>query len=310
MGRKKATTLEYISIDVVDKTTIKRLHRKYGVNGRLFWYELLRLLGRTKNYCLNLSDEWDLEDTLEEELFIDKEVGIEIIEQLCLWGNLDQNLWENHKIIWCQGLIDRHSEVWRKRNHTPEKPCFSADKKEPKTPKNGISVAEKPISAPESTQSKVKESKEEESKVKKRKVNNSFLSEIEISDVPENEIEFFEIAKAFQELFIKNLKEKQAPTKHQEKAKYKNYVDPIRLMMVNDGVSKEHLQKAFKFLDSPGGSFWKDNILSTSKLREKFQQLIVKSQSVNGQQQNSNQQGGASQAFREKIFKTLTKVQS
>ena len=138
--------------------------------------------------------------------------------------------------------------------------------------------------------------------------NNTLLSEIKISDLEDREVEYFEIAQAFQHLFIKNLKEKQAPAKHQENAKFKNYVDPIRLMIESDGVSKEQLQKVFKFLDSPGGEFWKPNILSTAKLREKVQQLLVKSQTLNGNQTHT-QQDGASQAYREKIFKTLKNVQ-
>lgn len=143
------------------------------------------------------------------------------------------------------------------------------------------------------------------------KVKNTLLSEIKISDLENEEIIYFEIAKAYQQLFIKNLTEKNAPTANQEKAKYKTYVDPIRLMMVNDGVTKEQLTKVFKFLDSPGGEFWKPNILSTKKLREKFEQLIVKSQSINhnGKQQNNNNTGGASEAFRRKTAERLGLIQ-
>lgn len=111
--------------------------------------------------------------------------------------------------------------------------------------------------------------------------NNTLLSKIKISDVPELELEYFQIAKAFQDLFIKNLKEKNAPFKNQENAKFKNYVDPIRLMMKNDGITKEQITTVFNFLDSSrceNGNFsWKTNILSTSKLREKFTQLLLKS---------------------------------
>ena len=120
----------------------------------------------------------------------------------------------------------------------------------------------------------------EEKKIKEQ----SLMSEIEISDLEGLDVEYFQIAKAFQELFIKNLKEKNAPTRNQENAKFKNYVNPIRLMMTNDGVTREQIEKVFKFLDSPDGWFWKPNILSTKKLREKFEQLIIKSQSTNGKQ--------------------------
>ena len=113
---------------------------------------------------------------------------------------------------------------------------------------------------------------------KDNNINNSLLSEIKISDVEISQVIYFEIALAYQKLFIKNLKEKNAPAANQEKAKYKAYVDPIRLMMTVDKVTKEQLTKVYKYLGSIEGEFWKSNILSTSKLREKFQQLLLKSQ--------------------------------
>ena len=113
---------------------------------------------------------------------------------------------------------------------------------------------------------------------KDNNINNSLLSEIKISDVEISQVIYFEIALAFQNLFIKNLKEKNAPAANQEKAKYKAYVDPIRLMMTVDEVTKEQLTKVYKYLGSIEGEFWKSNILSTSKLREKFQQLLLNSQ--------------------------------
>lgn len=120
----------------------------------------------------------------------------------------------------------------------------------------------------------------------KKETKKSLLSEIKISDLKKDEIEYFEIASAYQKLFIKNLKEKNAPYTNQEKATYKNYVDPIRLMMTIDGVTKEQLTLVYKFLGSLQGEFWKPNILSTSKLREKFQQLLLKSQE-NGKSGNN-----------------------
>ena len=121
--------------------------------------------------------------------------------------------------------------------------------------------------------------------VKEKDINTILLSEIKISDVEDKLKDYFEIAKAFQGLFIKNLTEKNSSYVNQKNAKFGNYVDPIRLMMTKDEITKEQLTSVFKYLDSPQGEFWKPNILSTSKLREKFQQLIMKAneKSKNGQ---------------------------
>lgn len=120
-------------------------------------------------------------------------------------------------------------------------------------------------------------------------LNKSLLSEIKISDdkkffifndfsleVNEEQINYFKSAIAFQKLIIKNLKEKSSPTTQVENAKYKNFVDPIRLMFEKDKCTVHQLRDAYEYLNSPEGEFWKSNILSTVKLREKLSVLLAK----------------------------------
>lgn len=126
------------------------------------------------------------------------------------------------------------------------------------------------------TQEKLKQPTIEE--VKKdnnvKEIKKSLLSEISISDVPPNLQDYFKIALSFQKLFIKNLKDREAPTRIQEMARFNNYVTPIRLMIENDDITRDQINLAYDFLQSKEGEFWKSNILSTKKLREKIDQLI------------------------------------
>jgi hypothetical protein len=101
------------------------------------------------------------------------------------------------------------------------------------------------------------------------------LSEIKISDVPVDLQLYFKIAKDFQNLFIKNLTQRNAPIKNQQNATFKNYVDPIRLAIINNECTINDFRDVWQFLDSPQGDFWKTNILSTSKLREQIQKLVM-----------------------------------
>lgn len=101
------------------------------------------------------------------------------------------------------------------------------------------------------------------------------LSEIDISDVELSLVDYFKIAKRFQEIFIKNLKDKNTPTTNQDKATFKNYVTPVRLMLENKECSIDDLRDVAIYLNSPEGEFWKKNILSTSKLREQITKLIM-----------------------------------
>lgn len=108
-------------------------------------------------------------------------------------------------------------------------------------------------------------------------INKSLLSEIDISDVDENLKVYFSIAKEFQLLFIKNLTDKGASPVNQQKAKFKNYVNPIRLMIENKECTIDNLREVFKYLNSNRGEFWKSNILSTETLRKQITKLIMES---------------------------------
>lgn len=109
-------------------------------------------------------------------------------------------------------------------------------------------------------------------------INKSLMSEIEISDerLGINEKEWFKIAKSFIQVFKDNKKILgDENLKSLNAAKYKPYVDPIRLLMCSDGYKKEDIQIVYKFLKGKESAFWKKNILSTEKLREKFSQLLI-----------------------------------
>lgn len=112
--------------------------------------------------------------------------------------------------------------------------------------------------------------------------NNTLLSEIEISDFDDRFQNFIKTAISFQKLFIKNLKEKNSPTKKIEKSTFKNYVTPIRLMIETDEVTSQQFRTVYDFLNSAKGEWWKSNILSIKKLREKLPELILKANTSNG----------------------------
>lgn len=150
-----------------------------------------------------------------------------------------------------------------------------------------------PDSLPIDTQSQNIAEKSREELEKKRKeeiiLNKTLLSEIKISDdknfflikdlkigLGKNQLQYFNTAIAFQKLFIKNLSEKKAPTSQQENATFKNYVDPIRLMIEKNEATKEQLIEAYGFLGSEEGEFWKSNILSTQTLRKQIPTLLAK----------------------------------
>lgn len=99
------------------------------------------------------------------------------------------------------------------------------------------------------------------------------LSEINSDDFPELNSEYLEITKAFHSLFRNNLIEAGASTTIIDRAKG-TWVDSIRLMIEADGYTVEDLRDVYKFLQKD--AFWKQNILSTSKLREQMHKIKLK----------------------------------
>ena len=309
MARPPRLNVDYFPFLCKEGKTMHYIETKYGNDGYATWVKILRLLAVTNNHYLNLSKKAELM-FMASKCKITEEVLLNIISDLVDLEKFDKLLWNENKIIWCGDFTESIQDAYKKRNNK----CITYDGLISLLISLGV---RKPIKCkskePENTQRREEYSIEEKRREKKRILNKTLLSEIKISDLEEEEVEYFKIAKAFQDLFIKNLTKENAPTTHQKNANFKSYVTPIRLMMEKEDVTTEHLTKVFQFLDSDrcvNASFsWKTNILSTAKLREKFEQLILKAQSENGKQQNNINQGGASEAFRAKIFKTLTNIQ-
>ena len=99
------------------------------------------------------------------------------------------------------------------------------------------------------------------------------LYEIQIAEIPNSYLDYYEWALKFQKLFLKNLKNKGAPFKKTEEANFEDYVEPIRKMIEIDGISESQLEIAYGLLDED--EFWKGVILDTQKLRQKIGQLIA-----------------------------------
>lgn len=115
---------------------------------------------------------------------------------------------------------------------------------------------------------------------------NILLSEIKISDnIPFEKI-YFETAVGFKNLIRENLIELKASTKNIDSTKG-TAIDEIRLIIESDGFTIEDCRSVYQFLKKD--AFWKKNILSIKKLREKFNKLLIEAK--NG---NSNLQSGTS----------------
>ena len=113
-----------------------------------------------------------------------------------------------------------------------------------------------------------------------KQLNNKTIKPLLLSDIKNadevNGNEFDFIAYSFWGLFKENLKSTGiTKTTTLDKAKLSNWTNDVRLMIEVDKRTKEELSTLFIFLKRD--EFWKKNIQSISKLREKFEQLFIAS---------------------------------
>ncbi len=109
--------------------------------------------------------------------------------------------------------------------------------------------------------------------VNHKTLNTKLLMEIQEFEVGIDQRQSFNWAIKFQELFLNNLKVKGAPLKKIKEVSFEDFVEPIREMIENDGITEAHLQLAYEQLQTD--EFWNGIILDTNKLREKINQLLA-----------------------------------
>ena len=123
MGRPRKQTVDYFPHFVsTDSRTKFILEQNWGNDGYAFWFKLLELLGRSEGHYYDCSQPAD-KMYLVALTKVTEEQADAILEMLALRGNIDLELWREHKIIWCQSLVDNLQDVYSKRTvSAPSKP--------------------------------------------------------------------------------------------------------------------------------------------------------------------------------------------
>lgn len=121
-----------------------------------------------------------------------------------------------------------------------------------------------------------------------------------------NSNELYEkITYSYWQLFNSNLNKFEINSTDLKKAKAKNWITNIRLMMENDNRTHNEILEVFDFLKN--NEFWAKNILSTAKLREKFETLLIQARTNENNSHNSNPITSAKDTH-ERVKQTLKKM--
>ena len=95
-----------------------------------------------------------------------------------------------------------------------------------------------------------------------------------------------------------NLEQLGCSTRNLDNVKYEKWMNPIRLMIKKDGVTKQDFREVWEFLK--GNDFWTANIQSTEKLRKHFPTLQVQAKT-----KNNGTKEGTSDEYKRKVLSDL-----
>lgn len=134
MARKTSNSAEYFSHYVKHGQLLFILQSRWGNDGYAFWFKLLEILTAAEGHFIDLKLAPNVE-YFRAVMAVEDPIRVEILDMLANLRRIDQDLYKDHKIIWCQDLVDGLAELYRRRNHPPpEKPCIPQGKTDAKTP--------------------------------------------------------------------------------------------------------------------------------------------------------------------------------
>ena len=122
MARKERNNVDYFPYLCNEGTKMFYLEETYGNDGFATLVKLLIELAKTEYHYLNLSKKTTVM-FLSAKCKVDKEVLLNIINDLVELGKFDEVLWSENRIIWCQDFIDNIQDAYRKRNNK----CITKD---------------------------------------------------------------------------------------------------------------------------------------------------------------------------------------
>lgn len=154
MGRPRKQTVDYFPHFVsTDSRTRFILEQSWGNDGYAFWFKLLELLCRSEGHYYDLSEAANGK-YLEALMKVDGETSMAILNTLADLGNIDRDLWEERKVVWCQSLVDNLQDVYSKRTvSAPVRPFMEGQPEEAPEPEPPARKRGRPPKTPEDGQS-------------------------------------------------------------------------------------------------------------------------------------------------------------
>ena len=125
MGRKSSNKAEYFFHYVSARKTIFILESRWKNDGYAVWFKLLEVLAASEGHFYDLNPPQNLE-YFRAKMLVQDDIRADILDLLADLGNIDPVLYREHRVLWCQALVDDLGEtLYQKRKHpAPSKPTI------------------------------------------------------------------------------------------------------------------------------------------------------------------------------------------
>ena len=160
MSRRSTNTVDYFPHSAKSGKTLAILEGRYGVVGYAFWFKLLESLCTSEGHYIDCGkpETWEY---LVSTAHTDEATANEMMALLSRLGNIDRELWEKGRVVWCPALVENIKDAYRNRRRpVPEKPKLPVETQ----PMGGVSTEKKGDIAGRSTEIKTKQIKTKQSK--------------------------------------------------------------------------------------------------------------------------------------------------
>jgi len=156
MARPQRYNVDYFPHYISDGKKMFIIESRFGNDGYATWFKILETLSKTDHHYIDLFDQPTLM-FLAARCHVTEDRLIEIIDAIVMLGELDSELWGEHKVLWSHKFVESIKDAYRNRSNNCMPRMGLLRHIEGLRAGNGQKSVVKP-------QSKVKETKEEESK--------------------------------------------------------------------------------------------------------------------------------------------------
>ena len=118
MTRPKSKNVDYFPHYIRKSPELKLIMHKHKSEGYMAYYKLLELVADAEYHYLSVKteDEKNMFELGMENCA--EEVVKDVIRILCDRGQINKEIWKNHKVIWMEDFVKKFRGVWYKRGKT------------------------------------------------------------------------------------------------------------------------------------------------------------------------------------------------